>query len=99
MFGCIFWSISYKELMCQITPPHAWPRFAFCVLRQIGIFVLICLFFICLLSMDYKEKKDIQCVFIRSCVLEIKNKAEGCTSFSSSVSLTLFSFCTVYVSM
>lgn len=59
MFGCIFWiCISYRELMCQITPPRAWPRFAVCVLRQIDTLVPICFFAVCcLFSMDYKGKK------------------------------------------
>lgn len=49
--------------MCQITPPQAWPRFAFCVLRQIGVLGPIYLFSVCVLSADYQEKKDMQCVF------------------------------------
>lgn len=63
MLAAYFRAFLTRSLCAKSLPP-AWPRFAFCVLRQIGILVLICLFFICLLSMDYKEKNRMYNVFL-----------------------------------
>lgn len=46
-----------------------------------------------------RGKKDIQCVFIRSCVLEMQKQRDADLFLSCSVSLTLCSSCVAYESI